>query len=388
MEAKKLTLGIFGFGCVGEGFYHVLQRANDANVTIKKICVRNTDKPYKVAKAYFTTDRGELLNDPEIDVIVELIDDAEAAFEIVSAAMRSGKAVVSANKKMIAERLPQLLELEKQFDTSFLYEASVCASIPIIRNLEEYYNNQLLTSVCGIFNGSTNYILTKMIEEQMPYATALKEAQEKGFAESDPTLDVEGFDSRYKLSIVIFHAFGLIVNPQSIFTVGISRIGTPDLAYAAQHGYTIKLLARCFKNNSSVSAFCVPTFVGKANPLSNVRYEYNGGLLTNAFNEPQLMVGKGAGGEATSSAVYADLVALENGYRYGRKKYDESQNLSLTNSCECKVYVRHDGTFDGYDDFTEVEEKQKYYLVGSIRLDVLARTKWLKNQRISLLFFE
>ena len=182
MARNKLKLGIFGFGCVGTGLYKVLEEAESVDANIKKICIKHPDKPRSIDKKYFTTDKNELLSDPEIGVIVELIDDAEAAFDIVCEAMKNGKAVVSANKKMIAERLPELLKLEKKYHTPLLYEASVCASIPIIRNLEEYYDNDLLTSVSGIFNGSTNFILTKMIHENMSYSEVLKEAQEKGFA--------------------------------------------------------------------------------------------------------------------------------------------------------------------------------------------------------------
>src|SRR5690606_9927635 len=154
-------------------------------------------------------DANAVLDDPEINTVVELIDDADAAFEIVARALRSGKNVVSANKKMIATHLKELVEIQNQHGTSLLYEGAVCGSIPIIRNLEEYYDNELLHSVSGIFNGSSNYILSKIFNENLAYETALRQAQDLGFAETDPTLDVGGFDPKFKLAIVASHAYGL-----------------------------------------------------------------------------------------------------------------------------------------------------------------------------------
>src|SRR4030065_2562209 len=154
---RNIKLGIFGFGCVGQGLYNVLHQTRGISAEIKKICIKHPEKQRPIDASFFTTNRDEILNDPEIDVVVELIDEVDAAFEIVSSALKKRKAVVSANKKMIAENFQALLLLQQQYETSFLYEASCCASIPVIRNLEEYYDNDLLTSVAGILNGSTNY---------------------------------------------------------------------------------------------------------------------------------------------------------------------------------------------------------------------------------------
>ncbi len=199
---KKLNIGLFGFGVVGEGIYQVLSQKPQLNANIKKIVIKHPDKKRNAPSELFSTEADEILNDEEIDVVVELIDDADAAFEIVKKAMNSGKSVVSANKKMIAENHLELIELQREKNVSFLYEAAVCGSVPILRNLEEYYDNDLLNYIQGIVNGSTNYILTKMRTENESYEIALKAAQENGFAESDPTLDVEGFDAANKLSII------------------------------------------------------------------------------------------------------------------------------------------------------------------------------------------
>jgi homoserine dehydrogenase len=191
---KNIKLGLFGFGCVGQGLYSVLHQTRGINAEIKKIVIKHPEKKRPIDASFFTTDRDEILNDPEIDVVVELIDEVDAAFEIVSSALKKRKAVVSANKKMIAENFPALLKLQQEYETPFLYEASCCASIPVIRNLEEYYDNDLLTSVEGILNGSTNYILTHIFENNKAFDEALKDAQQLGYAESDPSLDIRALD--------------------------------------------------------------------------------------------------------------------------------------------------------------------------------------------------
>jgi homoserine dehydrogenase len=161
VSRKKLTVGLFGFGCVGYGLYEVLEKTAGLKANIKWICVKDKNKSRQIPMNRFTFDADDILNDDEINTVVELIDDADAAFEIVKAALKKGKAVVTANKKMIADHFTELLQLQKQYDVPLLYEAACCASIPIIRNLEEYYDNDLLESIEGIVNGSTNYILTK-----------------------------------------------------------------------------------------------------------------------------------------------------------------------------------------------------------------------------------
>src|ERR1700741_282064 len=192
---KQLTIGLFGFGVVGEGLYRVLQQTPSLKATIKKVCIKNPAKPRNAPTALFTTERDEILFDEDINVIVEVIDYADAAFGIISIALRNNKAVVSASKKMIAEPLPEILQLQQETGLPFLCESAACASIPVIRNLEEYYDNDLLHGIRAIVNGSTNFILTKIFEDKLPYSEALLLAQQLGFAESNPKLDVEGYDA-------------------------------------------------------------------------------------------------------------------------------------------------------------------------------------------------
>jgi homoserine dehydrogenase len=188
LMSNQLNIGLFGFGVVGKGLYDVLHHTPALQSSIKKICIKNSGKPRSIAAENFTTDATALLNDPEINVIVELIDDADAAFTIVKTALQNGKSVVSANKKMIAEHFEELFELQQKHQVPFLYEAACCASMPIIRNLEEYYDNDLLRSFRGIINGSTNFILSKIFKEQLDFDKALLLAQQAGFAESNPKL--------------------------------------------------------------------------------------------------------------------------------------------------------------------------------------------------------
>src|SRR5580765_8774125 len=204
---KKLVIGLFGFGTVGEGLYKILQQTPSLKASIKKVCIKHPEKKRNAPAELFTTNKDLLLNDPQINVIVEVIDDADAAFRIITKALRNNKDVVSSSKKMIAEHLHKILQLQKETERSFLYEAAACASIPIIRNLEEYYDNDLLHSIRAIVNGSTNFILTKMIEEKFPFKDALLLAQQLGFAEKDPTLDVEGYDAVHKWSFLLTHAY-------------------------------------------------------------------------------------------------------------------------------------------------------------------------------------
>jgi len=207
---RKLTIGLFGFGVVGEGLYKILQKTPSLNATIKKVCIKHPDKKRNAPDELFTTDRNVLLNDSEINVIVEVINESEEAFQIVSTALRNGKEVVSASKKMIAEHFAELLQLQKETGLAVLYEASSCASIPIIRNLEEYYDNDLLHSLKAIVNGSTNFILTKMFEEKLEFRDALILAQQLGFAEADPKLDIDGYDALNKWVILLNHAYGIV----------------------------------------------------------------------------------------------------------------------------------------------------------------------------------
>lgn len=392
MEAhKQLTIGLFGFGVVGEGLYKVLQQTPSLKASIKKVCIRNPDKKRDAPSALFTTDRNELLNDEEINVIVEVIDDANAAFEIVSTALTNGKAVVSASKKMIAEHLPELLALQEQTGQSLLYESSACASIPVIRNLEEYYDNDLLHSIKAIVNGSTNFILTKMFEDKLDFNSALLLAQQLGFAESNPKLDVEGYDALNKWIILLNHAYGIVTHPETVLFSGIQNIQLSDALVAKEKQLDIKLIAQAKKlKNGTVAAFVLPQFVKQDDPLSFVRNEYNGVVIESGFADKQFFYGKGAGSFPTASAVLSDIAALRYNYKYEYKKLYHHQPHVLTNDFYLKVYVSFDDwKYIPREDFEWIEEwhaeAERKYLVGVLHVSKLTDHTWWKENNSSLI---
>jgi len=263
-----------------------------------------------------------LLLDKDINVIVEVIDNADDAFEIVTAAFKNGKAVVSASKKMIAEHLPAILQYQQQTGLPFLCEASACASIPVIRNLEEYYDNDLLHGIKAIVNGSTNFILTKMFEEHLEFNEALLLAQQLGFAESNPSLDIEGYDAVNKWSILLLHAYGIVVHPEKILFSGIQNIQLRRCHRSQRKNYDIKLVAQARKlQNGKVAAFVLPQFVKQDDHLAFVKNEYNGVVIESGFADKQFFYGKGAGSFPTATAVLSDISALRYDYHYEYKNY-------------------------------------------------------------------
>jgi homoserine dehydrogenase len=310
--------------------------------------------------------------------VVELIDDPDAAFEIVKQALSNGKAVVSANKKMIAEHFEELLALQKQFQTPFLYEAAVCASIPIIRNLEEYYDNDLLRSIEGIVNGSTNYILSKTASENLSYRQALQQAQELGYAESNPTLDTGGFDAKFKLLLLIAHAFGIVLQPEQIFHQGIDKLGELEFNYAREKGLKIKLKARAYKNKEgNVCAFVLPEFVNKTDKFYQVDEVYNALQIEGCFADKQFFVGRGAGAYPTASAVLSDISALRYNYRYEYKKRQEKNSIEVAGNIFLNVLLRHsrEASEAQRSKFLHVEEfyknREQAYTIGLITLSAL-----------------
>ncbi|PQJ09332.1 homoserine dehydrogenase [Flavipsychrobacter stenotrophus] len=389
-KQTKLNIGLFGFGVVGESLWQVLQNNTSLNAQISKVCIKHPEKERNAPKELFTANPYEVLSDDSINVLVELIDDANAAYDIVSSALKSGKAVVSANKKMIAEHLPELLALQKEFDAPFLYEAACCASIPVIRNLEEYYDNDLLRSISGIVNGSTNYILTKIAEEGLDFTQALKQAQEKGFAESNPTLDIEGTDALNKLTILLVHAYGVVSHPSELTYTGIHHLEEHDAQYAREKGYEIKLVAHAHKlDNGKIAAFVFPQFLQKDNSLFHVKNEYNGMIIESGLADKQFFNGKGAGGFPTASAVISDLSALRYNYRYEYKKLYNQSPSKLTNDFYLRIYVS-----TGPDDpipanfFERIDEwsgnDARTYVVGVVHFSKLVRDTWWKQKGTSV----
>ncbi len=375
---EKLKIGLFGYGVVGQGLYDVLQSTPAFDATIDKIVVKNK-KERNLPESMFYYDPDEILDDPDINVVVEVIDDSEDAYQIVKKALQKGKNVVSANKKMLAEHMREMINLQKENNVSLLYEASACGSIPIIRSLEEYYDNDLLLSVTGILNGSSNYILSNVFDHGQSYEEALKEAQDLGFAESDPSFDVEGYDSLYKLIIITLHSFGTVVKPEDVLTFGISNINEFDINYAREKRYKIKLVGQVERlHDQNISLFVLPRLVGRDKYIYSVEEEFNGVVVKGKAYDKQFMFGKGAGGHPTSSAVLSDITALAHGYKYEYKKLNYFNRFTYFKDGAVEIYLRYsDPGVLKYFNFESLSEEYKgpkfSYKIGFIKLSDLIK---------------
>jgi len=388
---KQLVIGLFGFGVVGEGLYKVLKQTPSLKATIKKVCIKNIYKKRNAPAELFTTEMDDILNDPEINVVVEVINDSFVGYEIVSTALKNGKDVVSASKKMLSEHLPELIELQNTTGRSLLYEASSCASIPIIRNLEEYYDNDLLHAIKAIVNGSTNFILTKMFEEQLNFKEALLMAQQLGFAESDPTLDIEGFDAANKWVLLLTHSYGISTTINDLLFNGITQIHEVDATLASSRGQAIKLVAQAKKlHNGKVATFVLPQFVDQGDQLFFVKNEYNGVVIESGFSDKQFFYGKGAGSFPTASAVLSDIAALRYGYKYEYKKRNQVNPAILSDDFHLRVYISFQEISDiPKEEFASIEEwhsgNERNYLIGTIPFKSLIHHDWWKKNGTSLI---
>lgn len=315
-----IKIGLFGYGVVAQGFYQLLSQNPQLNCSIKTICVQDSKKTRNLDNRLFTTDAKKILDDPEIEVIVELIDDAEAAYVIVKEALTKGRSVISANKKMIAENIDEVARWHIEMTGTLLYEAAVAGSIPIIHNIEQFFAQQKIGPLRAILNGSCNYILSKMREENIDFETGVKLAQENGFAESDPTLDISGKDTLYKLIILAYHAYGEIVGEDKIRLEGLDNLESWFFDAAKANGQKIKLIATAEYKGDRYRYKVQPELIDPEDLLFGVEFETNAVLIKGSFSGPQLYAGKGAGGEPTGSAVINDLALLLKGFRYSQKR--------------------------------------------------------------------
>ncbi len=316
---KTVKAGILGIGNVGTGTYRTLQLNRDKiiestgmDIEVTKILNRHPerDRGITIDKNIYVQDAYDIINDPEIEIVVELIGGIEPATTFMADAIKNGKHVVTANKAALAENGKMLQELASQNDVMLRFEASVGGGIPIINALTSALLSNDFTEILGIVNGTTNYILTKMTEDGADYEAVLKEAQEKGFAEADPSGDVEGHDVANKLSILLSLVFGVEVPPSKIPTQGITAINKTDIAYAEKFGCTIKLLAAAKKVDGKVECDVQPTLIPAEHPLASVNNEFNAIFLHGNAVDDIMFYGKGAGPLPTGSAVVGDMIAI------------------------------------------------------------------------------
>ena len=310
-----MNVAILGYGVVGSGVAKVLK---ENSKTIEKktghefkvtriLDIR--DFPLSEYRTIITKNFEDIANDKDIDIVVETMGGVEPAFGFVTTCLEKGKHVVTSNKELVATKGYELLELAKKNNVNFLFEASVGGGIPVIRPVSRCLAGNNITKVSGILNGTTNYILTKMITEGVSFEAALKNAQELGYAEKDPSADVDGIDAMRKICILASLCFGTHLSPDGVYCEGIRRVTLADVAYAEKFGSVIKLVARAEKlADGKVFAAVSPCFVKKANMLSGVNDVYNACFVDGDMVGDVLMYGKGAGSEATASAVVGDII--------------------------------------------------------------------------------
>ncbi len=387
---QKLNIGLFGFGCVGQGLYFAINHSTGFKTSIKKIVVKDKNKERPIASEYFSYDKWDVLMDDSINLIVELIDDADEAYAIVTEAIKKGKHVVTANKKMLALHLEELLALKDEYNVSLLYEAAACGSIPIIRTLEEYFDNEALVKISGIFNGTTNYILTKTVDDGISYEQALKNAQASGFAESDPTNDVEGYDALFKTIIIALHGFGIIIKPAEILRFGITTLKQQDIDYATRNGYKIKLVPTITKlETGKINAFVIPKLTSDKSHLYKVENEFNAVVVEGLFSGEQFFLGRGAGSHPTGAAVLSDISALSYGYAYENKKLFQQERLVFTNEFSISLFASsyNRKSLDSIP-ITEVQEyfetNDYFYKIGNVNIAELK--KFLEKEIIRNVF--
>lgn len=371
---KTINIGLFGFGCVGEGFYQIASVSNKINVNFEKIIIKNLQKPRNAPAYLFSNDPGEVFESPKIDLIVELINGTEEAFNIVSTAIKSGVPVVSANKKMLATYFTEIQELIRKYKTPLLYEGAVCGAIPILRTIDHYYQYDQINQLEGIFNGTTNYILTQQFEENRNFEDTLKDAQRLGFAELDASSDIDAFDPKYKLKILAAHAFGIDVPEGNILNLGIRNINEKDIIYAKNKGLKYRLLSKVIRKNNQICLFVLPVLVNKGNVAFNIDNENNFVSIGTEFAENHLLVGKGAGSQPTGAAVYSDVLGIvQYNFKYNLPENDQ---LNFTNKATIEVFVSGANPaslkqVELDEEYQVFESLNYYYKTGKINIEKL-----------------
>lgn len=309
---KALKVGIIGFGTVGSGVYKVLQSFKD--IEIKKIAVKNINKKRNIEnfnEKLLTDNPYEIVNNPEIDVVIEVAGGVNPTFDLLKTAIKNKKHIVTANKELLAKNGSELFKLAKENNVIILYEAAVAGGIPIIMPVKTILCANKITKIAAILNGTTNYILTKMAEKELSYETALKQAQELGYAETDPTGDVEGFDAAYKISILSTISFNKKVDVNKIYREGITKITAQDIKSAKELGYRIKLIAMGqVLENGKIDVRVHPMLVAKKHLLAKIDNATNSIMLTGYPVGDLVFTGAGAGAEPTASSVVGDLLVL------------------------------------------------------------------------------
>lgn len=336
---KKVRIALLGLGNVGKGVWNILQKNGEEiaqrsgyDIEVAKILVRdvNKERGVNVPKEILTNDFDEIIKDDSIEIVVEVMGGIEPAMEYILKSVRKKKNVVTANKMLIATHGKEIFAEVEEQGVSINFEASVAGGIPVINGINENLAANKIEEIKGIINGTTNYILTKMTLDGMDFGDALKEAQEKGYAEADPTSDVEGFDAAYKLAILAALAFETEVDINDVYKEGITKISALDIQFAKEMGYVVKLLAIAKEVDGKLELRVHPTMIPAIHPLANVNDAFNAVFIKgNAVGE-LMLYGRGAGELPTGSAVVGDIISVLRSERDG-------SNISLSHYTDKKV---------------------------------------------------
>jgi homoserine dehydrogenase len=353
---RKINIGIIGLGNIGTGAVKILGSRKsllaqkiETEIVIKKICDKDLARKRDIAidKALLTNDAYEIINDPAIDIVVELIGGINPAKEFILAALKKGKHVVTANKALLAEHGNELFREAAERGKNIYFEASVGAGIPIIKAIKEGLVANKFNSIFGIVNGTSNYVLTQMSKENCSFDNAINAAKLKGFAEKDPTLDIQGIDSAHKLVLLTYLGFGRIVSLKDIFIEGITQISASDIAYAKELGYTIKLLAIAKKEIDELEVRVHPTLLPSEHLLASVDGVFNAIYVSSDLAGELMFYGPGAGQLPAASAVVSDIVDLSQDIKAGlfrptlNSREDNSiKGLRKIEEFENKYYIR------------------------------------------------
>lgn len=348
---ESIRLGILGMGTVASGLVNIidfngekLSRLLNKEFKVSKVLVKNKEKDRNInlAKDVYTTDAYEVINNEDVQIIVELIGGINPAYEYVKAALSGKKHVVTANKALIATHGEELEALAEQNGVRLMYEASVGGGIPIINTMNDNLSVDEIYEIYGIINGTTNYILTQMTERGMDFDQAVKEAQDLGFAEADPSSDVDGDDAAYKLAILSTIAFEQRINIRDIPKEGITKISKEDISYARELGYTVKLLASSSKKDGSIELRVHPALIPDTHPLAAVKNEFNAVFLKGKAVGEIMLYGRGAGSLPTGNAVLSDIAAIVKNMSNAAKapSVKKSSDCKITNRALKQYYVR------------------------------------------------
>ncbi len=352
---EQVNVGLLGFGTVGGGTYELLTKNADiiasrvgSKIHVKKIYVRNPKKYDTVQLpegTEFVSDVQSVLEDPDIHVVVEVMGGTTFAAECVEAALRNGKNVATANKDLLAEKGPYLLDLAAKNGVDLRYEASVLGGIPIIRTLYDSLGGNRITELIGIMNGTTNFILSNMTERGAGYAEVLQEAQALGYAEADPTADVEGYDAARKLAILSSIAFNRRIFFDDVHCEGITKIDATDIAFGKEFGYTVKLLGIAKETKKGLSLNVHPCFISSEHPLASVRGSYNAIYVRGNGIDDAMFYGRGAGSLPTGSAVVSDVMEIAKNVTAGatgklKPFYYPDKHLYAPGKIESSYYMR------------------------------------------------